>query len=135
MSAVVCYHYPCVDGIFAALVAREALRRSCTSLRFVPLKTNWAPQIDRLGLKRRDTVYLLDTTVSVDFVVAIAANCAKVVVLDHHLTAWTALRDAVLPVNVELRFDLEKCGATIALEYFAPNHCLPQKTHRIIKSA
>ncbi len=46
----------------------------------------------------------------------------RVVILDHHKTAFEELHapGRVLPSNVEVHMDMERSGATIALDYFKP---------------
>ena len=130
---VVGYHHPCLDGIFAALIAREKLKTLPTTLRFVPLSTSNPPSVESLGLTGHETVFLLDFAAPKSFVEGLARVCRKLVIIDHHVTAWEALRTAHLPDHVQLIFRLDKCAARLALEYFAPMN-LSSKMHRIIES-
>lgn len=47
-----------------------------------------------------------------------AAIAKRVVVLDHHKTAYEQLQGVELPPNVELHMDMHRSGAMIALDYF-----------------
>lgn len=68
-SAVVLYHHPCHDGIFAALAAHLHFRSQAgASVRFVPHRVYEALDAAALGLTRHDTAYLLDYVGSPGFV-------------------------------------------------------------------
>lgn len=130
---VIGYHYPCLDGIFAALIAREKLRTSHTVRSFVPLNTTNPPAVTSLGLKGHETVFLLDFASPRSFVEAVAKRCRQLVVIDHHITAWEALKAPPLPPNVRLYFNLDKCAASLALEFFRPLN-ISHKIHQIVES-
>ncbi len=51
----------------------------------------------------------------------------RVVVLDHHKTSAAELTDpSTLSIqNLEVHFDMERSGATVTLDYFQPEVCLP----------
>lgn len=51
--ALVCYHYPCPDGIFAALAASVYHRQREMPVQYVPLTTWDKPGIDELQLQVR----------------------------------------------------------------------------------
>ena len=122
---VVGYHFPCLDGIFAALVAREKFRQMDRHCRFVPLSSSHVPQVERLSLRRNDTALLLDFAGTRDFIERLAQSCLRVVVVDHHVTTHEALNSAPLPSNVEVHYDLNRCAASLALDVFAPVRLSP----------
>lgn len=69
-----------------------------------------------------ETVYLLDYTGPPGFVYDVARCVERCIVLDHHKTAveyYTTRKDCrAVPDNLQLHFDLERSGATIARDYF-----------------
>ncbi|CAG9461374.1 unnamed protein product [Pedinophyceae sp. YPF-701] len=118
---VICYHYPCPDGIFAALAAHVHFRDAGEPVRYFPLTTYKDASVADVGLSRDDTVYMLDFAGHPGFAQDLCAACARVVVLDHHKTALEALGDpASRPENMEVTFDMDRSGATIARDHFAP---------------
>eukprot|EP00210_Caulerpa_lentillifera_P004194 g4000.t1 len=119
-DAVVCYHFPCVDGIFSALVARERLKLTTKSLRFVPMDTSNAPRVESLLLNGHETVYILDFVVTLAFIESLASIGVRVVIIDHHKTAQETLGHSILPPNVLFIFDVNKCATTLALDFFKP---------------
>ncbi|KAI9029485.1 hypothetical protein DFJ74DRAFT_703294 [Hyaloraphidium curvatum] len=157
-KAVCVYHWPCPDGIFAALSVRLAL----PSARFQPLAVTARPEPGKLALSGDETVYFVDFTGPKGFVEAVAAAVprGKVVVLDHHKTAMenlvsegaelAALKGSfgpsgpavpqgtveagryasLAPANVELNIDMLRSGATMARDYFRP--AMSEATARIV---
>jgi hypothetical protein len=53
MSSVICYHYPCTDGIFAALAGHLHHKQRGKPVRFVPLTVFKAPTVADLALQVR----------------------------------------------------------------------------------
>ena len=107
----VIYHYPCADGVMAALAAHLAHPNST----FFPL-TNWAKPAEKeaivAAIPATDTVYLLDITGGADLVRALCARAASVVLLDHHKAAFELLEElgaggAALPANLVSHCALE----------------------------
>ncbi|GAX79367.1 hypothetical protein CEUSTIGMA_g6809.t1 [Chlamydomonas eustigma] len=122
MSVVVCYHYPCIDGIFSALAAHMHYKqREQADVRFFPLTVYIQHSVDELQLQGSETVFMCDFTGPDGFLIDVAAKARRVIVLDHHKTAIEAFSKMHIPSNVELHFDLERSGATLALDYFKPN--------------
>jgi hypothetical protein len=117
---VVCYHYPCPDGIYAALAASVRLPHPCS---FVPL-TVWEKEEVRtqklLELVDSNTdVYLCDFSGGPTFILAVARACRRLVIIDHHKTAQEDLSKLEgPPTNLEVNFDLARSGATLARDYF-----------------
>lgn len=83
-------------------------------------------------LQAKHTVFFLDYTGPQGFVEATAKVAAQVVVLDHHKTAQEHLSGRVdLPANVALHIDMDRCGASLARDFFQSSqarqpvmHCL-----------
>jgi len=90
-----------------------------------PMKVFLAPedqfQISSVGPD--DDIFIVDYSGSVDFTLCLAAKAKSVIVLDHHLTAVSAFKAAGsgdgLPKNLHVELDLQRSGATIALDYFS----------------
>lgn len=127
MTTYVCYHYPCPDGVFAALAAHAALSSGPAPVRFVPL-TVYQPKEERLAMVdttfvHADTVYLLDFSGGPEFVVKLCSVARAVHLLDHHKTALEdidALKAAgSLPGNLHMTPDMARSGASIARDAFA----------------
>ncbi|KAK9811824.1 hypothetical protein WJX72_010879 [[Myrmecia] bisecta] len=119
--AVVLYHYPCHDGVFAALAAYLGLQASGRAARFVPHRVFQACALESLKLQGSEDVFLLDYAGPPGFAVQLAQTASRVMVLDHHKTAAEQFEDrASLPANLEVHMDMERSGATIALDYFSP---------------
>src|SRR6185437_7195305 len=122
MKSFVLYHYPCADGVFAALAAycsqklENAVFIGHTTYGGLPQSQSL---LDQMTLD--DHVYLLDFIGQGDFVKQVSQKVNKVVLLDHHKTAIEYVDQwKPLPSNVEVVMDLERSGATIALDYFQP---------------
>eukprot|EP00884_Botryococcus_braunii_P018835 jgi/Botrbrau1/5635/Bobra.55_1s0024.1 len=118
---LVLYHYPCFDGIFAALSAHLGLSANGLSPRFIGNRT-WSPvTVGSLELKGHETVYLLDFAGPNGFPAALASAARRVVLLDHHKTAAEQLPpEPERPSNLEVELDLSRSGASIARDYFRP---------------
>lgn len=142
MKVIVCYHYPCPDGIFAALAAY--LHCLCgpdpdVDLKVIPL-TVYGKVEERLKLAnaftKEHTVYLVDFTGGADFIAAACQNALKVIVLDHHKSGQEDLAAPALAnlANLETHFDMNRSGATIARDYFKlPTLLDPSRATAILK--
>ena len=110
MAKALCiYHAHCADGFGAATIVHQAL--GATAVDFHPGFYN-APPPDVQG---RD-VWMVDFSYKRPVLVRLAAQARRIVVLDHHRSAAADLVD--LPANIETVFNLDKCGAMLAWEYF-----------------
>lgn len=56
-----------------------------------------------------------------------AASCKRCVILDHHKTAAEHLDSQPPCEGLEVHLDMNRCGATIALDYFKPSISAEQK--------
>ncbi|KAL5081367.1 hypothetical protein RYX36_009788 [Vicia faba] len=121
VSAAVLYHYPCPDGVFAALAAHLYFKAtSLLSPLFFP-NTVYSPlRVEDLPLNQITDLYLLDFVGPPGFVHEISTKVPRVIVLDHHKTALESLcsDDTSLGENVTKVIDMERSGATIAFDYF-----------------
>ena len=101
---VVLYHAECMDGFGAAW----ALWKRFPQARFVPVKHGF-PQPE--GLERQHVV-MVDFSYHRDDILALADCTASLQILDHHVTAESALAD--LPYAY---FDMDRSGAVLAWEW------------------
>ena len=139
----ICYHHPCADGYAAAVAAFVGLAllpsvldgaphtsasleraRAAAGVAFHPLAIyeSESSRTARIcaAVGPATVVYLLDFSGGLGFIRALCAAAARVVLLDHHKTAAedvAALR-AALPPNLEVHFDMERSGATLARDHF-----------------
>lgn len=126
------YHYPCLDGAYAALAAYLSL--GVDGVNYLGIGFRELDQEDALkNIKEFHEVYLLDFAGSPGFVEKLAALASKVVVIDHHKTAIDHLMEGnyQLPPKVELYMDLKKSGAVLALDYFKP--AIDERLQRIFE--
>jgi nanoRNase/pAp phosphatase (c-di-AMP/oligoRNAs hydrolase) len=107
---VVIYHAGCSDGFCAALYFWKFLK----DCKFIPLHYGWPVPSD---LQPDDIVYLVDFSFKKPELYQLSTMVKKVVVLDHHKTAAAELADKVND-NVEIYFDMDRSGATLAYDYF-----------------
>ncbi|XP_010535036.1 PREDICTED: uncharacterized protein LOC104810434 [Tarenaya hassleriana] len=115
----VLYHYPCHDGVFAAMAAHLYFSANSMPTLFFPNSVYSPIKIDQLPLQEISHLYLLDFTGPPGFVHQISPKVDNVVILDHHKTAAETLRDvSSMFKNVTKVLDMERSGATIAYDYF-----------------
>ncbi len=101
---VVLYHAECMDGFGSAW----ALWKRFPNARFVPVKHGF-PQPD--GLDQQHVV-MVDFSYRREAILAMADRVASLQILDHHITAQSALAD--LPFAY---FDMDRSGAVLAWEW------------------
>ncbi|QHO12888.1 uncharacterized protein DS421_15g510790 [Arachis hypogaea] len=118
-AAAILYHYPCPDGAFAALAAHLYFKATCLPSLFFP-NTVYRPLTPHdLPLTQISHLYLLDFVGPPHFLQDISAKVQRVIVLDHHKTALERLGSENLGAeNADKVIDMERSGATIALDYF-----------------
>ncbi|KAL4458550.1 hypothetical protein ABPG75_013415 [Micractinium tetrahymenae] len=124
------YHYPCPDGIFAALAVHLAHKARGVAVDWRP-NTVYAPlSVADLALQGSETVYLNDFSGGPGFARQVAQAAARVVVLDHHKTAAAELTDPSLAQScpsLEVVLDMERSGAAISFDYFQPQGLTPEQ--------
>lgn len=128
-SKVVCaYHYPCPDGVFAALAAYLHLReQQGIDLRFQPHTVYNDLKLEKTDFKGAH-VYLLDYSGPEGFVEKLCDIATHLTLLDHHKTAIERFQDGStanglrkdLPDNFDAVLDVDRSGATISRDYFQP---------------
>lgn len=101
---LVLYHDDCADGFGGAW----AIWKRFPEAQFLPVKHGYPPPQEVDGCH----VVIVDFSYSRDVIGTIAEKAASLYILDHHVTAQTAL--AGLPFT---QFDLEKSGAVLAWEW------------------
>lgn len=107
MSRHCIYHGGCVDGFTSAWLMRRAYPE------IVLHEGSYGDDPPDLGPS--DIVFLTDFSYDRKTMIEIAAHVYQVIVLDHHKTAKQNLVE--LPSNIEVFFDMDKCGSAITLDY------------------
>lgn len=119
-KAAVLYHYPCPDGVFAALAAHMYFTATSTPALFFP-NTVYSPvRVEELPLGEINDIYLLDFVGPPGFIHQISPKVERVVVLDHHKTALEMFSASASTIdkNVFQVIDMDRSGATIAYDFF-----------------
>ncbi|BFI32236.1 uncharacterized protein MPTK2_4g04030 [Marchantia polymorpha subsp. ruderalis] len=118
-KAVVLYHYPCPDGVFAALAAHLYHSAVGCPVHFLPNSVFQPLTVKDLNVEGVDVFYLLDFAGPQSFAVDLAHKAKQVIVLDHHKTALETLpRNGEGPQNLLSVLDMSRSGATVAYDYF-----------------
>jgi len=101
---IIAFHYPCPDGIFAALAATLHFRQRGVPVHYAPNRVFAPCTVESLQLTADDSLYMLDFVGPPGFAVAAAKVAGR----------------AAAPHNLEINLDVNMSGATIALQYFQP---------------
>ncbi|KAF6255301.1 hypothetical protein COO60DRAFT_230915 [Scenedesmus sp. NREL 46B-D3] len=129
-APVVFYHYPCADGVFAALAATLYFRSKGVQPRYVPHEVYRSVAIPDLQLQPQSVAFLLDYAGPDGFPQQLAQHVGAVVVLDHHKTAAAQLADTSShPPNLHVHLDMQRSGAAIARDFFSPPGMSEQLQH------
>lgn len=114
-APIVIFHSNCLDGFGSAYGAWVHFNlNQGIEAQFVPAAHGDTPP-DATG----KTVYLLDYAYKRDGMKQLCEQAARVVVLDHHITAVEELAGLDEEFdNLELLLDMDRSGAMIAWEYF-----------------
>jgi len=115
MNKYVLYHRD-TDGAFAAVVAYAVLGDTAE---YISVQYN-EPFPD-IYLDSDTELYILDFSYSRELLDDIYSKVNKLVVLDHHKTAESELKNTPYAI-----FDMDKCGSTLAWEYFIPDSPMPK---------
>ena len=122
---VVCIYHGgnCLDGFTSAWIVRNFFKNnSDIALTFVAAQyTDLAPM---LQLKDA-TVLIVDFSYSAEVIREIAQIAKHVTIIDHHVSAINALKDADLGSNVDTVFSLSHSGAALTAMHLFPVDSLP----------
>lgn len=118
---LVIYHARCPDGFGAALAAWLYYegRVQCW-----PCDHGQVREVADLPPLQGRAVYILDFSFPPAILQAIDAQAAKLVLLDHHVSAARQLSGFACRCGA-LHFDMDKSGARLAWDYFQPERALP----------
>lgn len=111
---LVCYHSNCTDGFSAGVVAYSKFNNQADYL-----SVQYNKEYD-IEIFRNKEVYVVDFSFSREFCEQINKVAKSLVILDHHITAQSALEG--LPYA---KFDMTKSGALLTWEYFYPELSAP----------
>lgn len=126
--SLVLYHYPCLDGAFAALAAFQAARRDGVDMVLLPHRTD--QPVDLRTLRDRypalEDLYLLDycgpTSDGGRFMAIASDFFAHVYLLDHHKTAADVYGNGRVfgpnMSNLHVTLDMQHSGCTLAAAHF-----------------
>ncbi|KAL5721802.1 hypothetical protein ACHQM5_005400 [Ranunculus cassubicifolius] len=118
-ATAVLYHYPCPDGVFAALAAHLYFSATSQPVMFFPNTVYNPIKPEDLPIDDIQDVYLLDFVGPSGFVPKISSLVNSVIILDHHKTALEMFStNTHIGENVTKIIDIERSGATIAYDYF-----------------
>jgi hypothetical protein len=119
---LVLYHgRGCPDGFAAALAAWLYYGEGAE---YLGLDHGDIRSVDDLPSLDGRAVYILDFSFSADILRGIEERAAKLVMLDHHKSAAEKLTGFACRCGV-VHFDMDKCGARLAWEFFHPDTPLP----------
>lgn len=114
-------HKNCQDG-FTAHAIVKMIYPECDVLQVFPGKDISVDDVVATGVDM-DIILMTDISFSKECLTALAEKTKKLVVLDHHTTAKRLLQDEPWtnkPDNIEVIFDMNKCGAILTWEYLFP---------------
>ncbi|KKS86730.1 MAG: Phosphoesterase, dhha1 [Parcubacteria group bacterium GW2011_GWC1_43_11] len=113
-NIVILYHSSCPDGFSAAWAAWKKFGKEAT---YVPVDRR--PILPK-GLKGK-IIYSLDFVHDEPMLSNLLKTAAKVVFIDHHITAKEKAKR-----GAECVFDLKRSGAVLAWQYFHPTKKIPR---------
>jgi oligoribonuclease NrnB/cAMP/cGMP phosphodiesterase (DHH superfamily) len=120
-SPLVIYHDKCPDGFAAALAAWLYFAGKAE---FVGLDHGDVKSVADLPKVGGRAVYILDFSFSEHILRAVEETAAKLVLLDHHLSAAEKLTGFRCRCGM-VHFDMKKSGARMAWEFFHPDQPVP----------
>ena len=122
---VAIYHSPCQDGVSAAWVFSKHMTEA--ALDFITVPGVYGSALDLFledGSKKNDIIYFLDYTIKRNDMIELSKQVKKIIIIDHHKSAQADLVD--LPSNIEVLFDMNRCGSALTWLYFYPEIQVPQ---------
>jgi len=120
-SPLVIYHGKCPDGFAAALAAWQYYGGNAE---FVGLDHGDVRSVADLPVVAGRAVYILDFSFSEHILRAVEEQAAKLVLLDHHLSAAEKLTGFHCRCGV-VHFDMKQSGARMAWHFFHPDEPVP----------
>jgi len=121
-KALVYYHANCTDGFGAAYVFHKFMEKNYEEVKYIPSEYG-KTSID-LGEAKGADVFVLDFSFSKEMLLAAVAHVSELTIIDHHKTAKEDLADWLdgnAPPKINLFFNMEKSGAGLAWDIFAPD--------------
>lgn len=116
---IVClYHSPCNDGLTSAWVFDRYANRQ-EAWKGIPIEIKGVSHEDGIGDLAQyfeANVFFIDFSIKRDKLITLSKIANFITIIDHHKTAQENLVD--LPANIEVHFDMKKCGCTLAWNYF-----------------
>ena len=111
------YHKNCFDGICSAWVAWRKFSKHAD---YIPI--NYGEPYESIieNCNRNDDIYFVDFSLPRNLMDLLYSKVNKLVVLDHHKTAETSLKDASYAI-----FDMNESGASLAWKWFFPDLDIP----------
>ena len=109
----VLYHAHCLDGYAAAWSAWKSLGHTAD---YIAVKHHTKiPEF-----KQGAILYIVDFCYPIAELVEASQTAAKIIVIDHHITAKQSLDDyqGVIPDNLVFHFDMQHSGCILAWQYF-----------------
>lgn len=110
------YHWPCQDGLGAAWAFSKYMVENSYDFELCKGTYGSAHEEVFTKLKKNMIVYFLDFTFKRDKLIELASKVKKVIVIDHHISAYETLTN--LPENVEFNFVNEHSGAYLTWAHF-----------------
>jgi len=110
MKTLCIYHANCVDGFAAATIVQQGLGPDNVEFHEGIYSE---PPPDVTGR----SVILVDFSYKRPVLLKMAEQAETILILDHHKSAQEELVD--LPDNIQVDFDMKRCGAMITWDYFS----------------
>lgn len=128
MKPLIIYHASCADGFGAAFAAWLKFGDEAD---YLPLKYGFDPSTLPSVVDR--DVYIVDFSVPQDVWNTLCVSCSKVVLLDHHKTAFEAYCSFIPESGIyhfknsvsEIFLDNNRSGALLTFQYFFPLEPVP----------
>jgi hypothetical protein len=116
---IVCYHYPCPDGV-GSMYAAQKFHNSIgnLSVKYIAITASLINTIDWKSLVKDKNVLFVDLALKQSFITEIIKYCNQYLVIDHHKTTEKELE--IFPKE-NLIFDIKKSGAILTWCYFFPD--------------
>ncbi len=110
MSNYIIYHNRCSDGMSAAFIAKLYHDLYGIPVEFIGINPNCKPSIE---IDDDTVITMIDVTISREDLLDWKKRVFSLIVLDHHESGFKLLKDLKF-----CKFDMNKCGTTLAWEYF-----------------